>query len=72
MTDQENTEENTEEKKRTRGQYYVCSVIASFDRKRDLVKYIEDQKLESTPESTVIHGNKKTITRANIPIIDVS
>jgi len=49
----------------------VCSVKAAFNRKRDLIKYIEDSQLDIT-QTAVIHGNQKTITRERIPVVDVS
>jgi hypothetical protein len=64
------SEENKPATNNRRGSYYVCDVRAEFDRKRDLVEYIEKNDL-SDESIAVIRGNRKAITRESIPQIDV-
>jgi len=61
-------EENT--KPRARGQYYVCKIITGFERKRDLVKWIDEEDI-SNEDHAIVYGNKKKITRQSVPVVDV-
>ena len=64
------TETNGADKKRPRGDFFICSIRASFAGKKDLLNYIEENKL-SDSDVSVIYGKKKAITREQIPVIDI-
>jgi hypothetical protein len=71
----ENTEENTgtkgEEKKGTRGVYFICEgPVLQFPNKSALVNHIEKNEI-SDDNVTIIRGSKKTIGRQQVAVVDI-
>jgi len=67
----ETTEINEDKKPRLKKDYFVCSeVLASFESRRECLVYLLQENLQES-NATVIWGTKKTISREQIPVVNI-